>query len=244
MTPEELREQLLAAAHRTPPPEIDTDRVRSRVRRRRSVRYTALAGAGLAVAAAAVLNTLPSTSPPETRTPTGSVHRQPTATGGTPPGGNQTGVPPLPHYTCGTRIPASSGRGTVTVRISGVRKAPDGAPRVSYAATATAPSELSGAPRILVLKEGRVVAGQDPAGPPANRPTGEENTARRTTVAPDRPQHVRLAPVPGRPCAGTTWSAMWKGGYEVAVVLATQRAAPPGTWAPDALVVARAPLVG
>ncbi|MFF0001649.1 hypothetical protein [Streptomyces avermitilis] len=232
MKPEDLREQLLAAAQRTPLPEIDTERVRTRVRRRRVARYTAVAGAGLAVAAAVVLNTLPSASTPQTKTPTGSVHRQPPATSSAAPG--------LPHYTCGAKIPASSGRGTVTVRISGVRKAPDGAPQVSYAVTATAPSVLSGEPRILVLKEGRVVAGQDPTGPPATRLPGEENTG--MTVTPARPHRAGLAPIPGRPCAGTTWSSMWKDGYEVAVVLAAQPAAPPATRAPDALIVASTPL--
>ncbi|MFE9499376.1 hypothetical protein [Streptomyces collinus] len=234
MKPEDLREQLLAAAHRAPLSEIDTERVRTRVRRRRAARHTAVAGAGLAAAAAVVLSTLPSVSTPETKTPTGSTHRQPPATSGAAPG--------LPHHTCGARVPASSGGGTVTVRISEVRKAPDGAPQVSYAVTATAPSVLSGEPRILVLKEGQVVAGQDPAEPPATRPPEDENTARRLTVTPARPHRARLAPVPGRPCAGTTWSSVWKDGYEVAVVLATQRAAIPGTGSPDALIVARAPL--
>ncbi|MFD8545533.1 hypothetical protein [Streptomyces sp. NPDC059649] len=273
MKPEELREQLLAAAHRTAPLEIDTERVRTRVRRRRVARYAAVTGTGLAVATAVVLNTLPSASPPEPQTPMGSVHKRPPATSGAEPGntpgaepGNTPGAPPpLPHYTCGARIPASSGRGTVTVRVSGVAKAPDGTPRVSYAVTATAPTVLSGRPRILVLKDGRVVAGQDPAGPPATHPpgnenrsetgsenangnangNGDENTARRTPLTPDRPQRAQLAPVPGRPCPGTTWNSMWKDGYEVAVVLPTEpteHATPPGTRAPDALIVARTPL--
>ncbi|GAB7029591.1 hypothetical protein AB0G35_25745 [Streptomyces sp. NPDC021749] len=244
MKPEDLRERLLAAAHGTPLPDIDTERVRTRVRRRRSVRYTAVAGAGLALAAAVVLNTLPSASPPEPeKTPTGAVHEQPPATSGTAPGDTPAAEPPPAHYTCGTRIPASSGRGTVTVRVSGVGTAPDGAPQVSYEVTATAPSVvLSGRPRLLVLKEGRVVAGQDPAGPPATRRPEEQHTARRTTVTPGHPHRARLAPVPGHPCAGTTWDSVWKGGYEVAVVLTTQRTAPPGTGARHAGIVARAPL--
>ncbi|WP_316756201.1 hypothetical protein [Streptomyces herbicida] len=228
MKPNDLREQLLAAAQRTPLPEIDTERIRTRVRRRRAARYTAVAGAGLAVAAAVVLNTLPSASTPEIKTPAGKVHRQPPATSGAPPG--------LPHYTCGARIPASTGRGAVTVHISDVRAAPNGAPQITYAVTATAPSVLSGGPQILVLKDGRVVAGQDPSGP------ASENTAHQVTITPARPHRAELAPVPGRPCAGTTWSSAWKNGYEVAVVLVTQPAAPSGTEAPDSLIVARAPL--
>lgn len=230
MKPDDLREQLLAAAHRTPLPEIDTERVRTRVRRRRAARYTAVAGAGLAVAAAVVLNTLPSASTPEIKSPTGKVHRQPPATSGAPPG--------LPHHTCGARIPASTGRGAVTVRISDVRQAPDGAPQITYAVNATAPAVISGEPRILVLKDGRVVAGQDPSGP------ASENTAHQVTITPARPHRAELAPVPGRPCAGTSWSSVWKDGYEVAVVLVTQPAAPSGTGAPDSLIVARAPLAG
>ncbi|MFG2118781.1 hypothetical protein [Streptomyces sp. NPDC048710] len=230
MKPEDVREQLLAAAQHTPMPEIDTERVRTRVRRRRAARYTAVAGAGLAVAAAVVLNTLPSASTPEIKAPADAVHRQPPATSGEAPG--------LPHYTCGARVPASSDRGAVTVRVSSVRKAPDGSPRVSYTVTATAPAVLSGEPRILVLKDGRVVAGQDPSGP------ASENTAHQATITPDRPHRARLAPVPGRPCSGANWSSVWRGGYEVAVVLAAQRAGTPGAQAPDASIVARAPLAG
>ncbi|TVL93783.1 hypothetical protein [Streptomyces sp. SAJ15] len=230
MNPKELREQLLAAAQRTPSMEIDTERVRARVRRRRRVRYTAVAGAGLAVAAAMVLNTLPSDSTPEIKTPTDSLIRQPPVTSGA--------APELPHYTCGSRVPASTGRGAVTVRISEVRTAPDGAPEVTYAVNSTAPAVLSGGPRILVLKEGRVVAGQDPSGP------ASESTTNRATITPDRPHRARLAPVPGRPCAGTSWSSVWKGGYEVAVVLVTQDAVPSGTRAPGSSIVARAPLAG
>ena len=228
MKPEDLREQLLAAAHRTPPPEIDTERVRARVRRRRRTRYTAVAGAGLAVAAAVVLNTLPSASTPPTRTPADSSIRQPSAASSAAPG--------LPDHTCGARVPESTGRGAVTVRISQVRAAPDGAPRVTYAVNATAPAVLSGRPLVLVLKDGRVVAGQDPSGP------ASENTAHQVTITPDRPHRARLAPVPGRPCAGTSWSSVWKGGYEVAVVLAARQTVPSGTRAPDSLIVARAPL--
>ncbi|MGW2745068.1 hypothetical protein [Streptomyces sp. NPDC001450] len=228
MKPEDLREQLLAAAHRTPPPEIDTELVRTRVRRRRRARYTAVAGAGLAVAAAVVLNTLPSASTPETKTPADSSIRQPSAA--------SSAAPELPDHTCGARIPASNGRGAVTVRISDVRAAPDGSPRVSYTVTATTRAVLSGEPRILVLKDGRVVAGQDPSGP------ASENTAHQVTLTPDRPHRTRLAPVPGRPCAGTTWSSVWRGGYEVAVVLAAQQTVSSGTRAPDSLIVARAPL--
>ncbi|UXY27742.1 hypothetical protein [Streptomyces sp. HUAS TT20] len=228
MKPEDLREQLLAAAHRTPSPEIDTERVRTRVRRRRAARYTAVAGAGLAVAAAVVLNTLPSASTPETKTPADSSIRQPSAASSAAPG--------LPDHTCGASIPASSGRGAVTVRISDVRAAPDGAPQVTYAVHATAPAVLSGGPLVLVLKDGRVVAGQDPSGP------ASENTAHQVTITPDHPHRARLAPVPGRPCAGTAWSSVWKGGYEVAVVLIAQQTVPSGTRAPDSLIVARAPL--
>ncbi|MFJ9814228.1 hypothetical protein ACIRU3_02960 [Streptomyces sp. NPDC101151] len=230
MKPEDLREQLLAAAHHTPLPEIDTERVRTRVRRRRLARYTAVAGAGLAVAAAVVLNTLPSVSTPEIKSPADSVIKQPSATISEAPG--------VPRYTCGTRIPASTGRGAVTVRISDVRSARDGAPQVTYAVDATAPSVLSGGPRILVLRNGRVVAGQDPSGP------ASENTTHGVTITPDRPHRARLAPVPGRPCAGTSWSSVWKDGYEVAVVLVTQKAAPSGTRAADSVIVARAPLAG
>ncbi|MGW0882826.1 hypothetical protein [Streptomyces sp. NPDC002671] len=230
MKPEDLREQLLAAAQRTPPPEIDTELVRTRVRRRRRARYTAVAGAGLAVAAAVVLNTLPSDSTPETKTPMGSLQSQPSATTGAVPG--------LPDHTCGARIPASTGRGAVTVRISDVRAAPDGAPQVTYAVNSTAPAVLSGGPLVLVLKDGRVVAGQEPSGP------ASENTTNQVTTTPDHPHRARLAPVSGRPCAGTTWSSVWKDGYEVAVVLAAQNAAPSGSRVPDSLIVARAPLAG
>ncbi|MFF8429869.1 hypothetical protein ACF07Y_32915 [Streptomyces sp. NPDC016566] len=230
MKPEDLREQLLAAAHRTTPPEIDTERVRTRVRRRRRARYTAVAGAGLAVAAAIVLNTLPSDSTPETETPMGSLHRQPTAASGTATG--------LPRHTCGARIPASTGRGAVTVRISDIRAAPDGAPQVTYAVNSTAPAVLSGGPLVLVLKDGRIVAGQQPSGP------ASESTTNQVTVTPGHPHRARLAPVPGRPCAGTTWNPMWKDGYEVAVVLAARNAAPSGTRVPDSVIVARAPLAG
>ncbi|MFE1312151.1 hypothetical protein [Streptomyces sp. NPDC058755] len=228
MKPEDVREQLLAAAQRTPLPKIDTERVRTRVRRRRAARYTAVAGAGLAVATAVVLNTLPSASTPQIKSPTDAVHRQPPATSGEAPG--------LPHYTCGARIPASSGRGAVTVRISDVRAAPDGSPQVTYAVNATAPAVLSGGPLVLVLKDGRVVAGQQPSGP------ASENTTNPVTITPDHPHRTRLAPVPGRPCAGTNWNSVWKGGYEVAVVLAVQQTVPSGTRAPDSLIVARAPL--
>ncbi|MER6467406.1 hypothetical protein [Streptomyces collinus] len=229
MTPEELRAQLLAAAERAAVPEIDTERVRTRVRRRRGVRYAAMAGAGLAVVTAVVLNTLPSGSAPDTRTPAGSPHRQPPASGGPGPGDSSPGAPPVPRYGCGQKVTAGPGRGTVTVRVSEVRGAPDGAPRAGYTVTATAPTVLAGEPRLLVLREGRVVAGQG------------EGTARRTTVAPHRPHHV-VAPVPGRPCAGTTWSSVWEGGYELAVVLTPEPGASGGAGGSGAPIVARVPL--
>ncbi|MBL1081656.1 hypothetical protein JK359_06630 [Streptomyces actinomycinicus] len=234
MKPQDLREQLLAAAEHAPPPEIDTDRVRTRVRRRRRARYAAVAGAGLAVAAAVVLHSLPSASAPEIKTPADSVIRPPAATSGT--------VPAFPPLTCGARIPADTGRGAVTVRVLDVRAAPDGTPQVTYSVNSTtAPAVLSGGPWILVLKDGRVVAGQDPTAP-ASGNTGD--TTHRLTITPDRPHRARLAPVQGRPCGGTSWSPVWKGGYEVAVVLVTQHPASSGTRAPDAVIVTRTPLAG
>ncbi|MFD9095451.1 hypothetical protein [Streptomyces collinus] len=230
MTPEELRARLLAAAERAAVPEIDTERVRTRVRRRRGVRYAAMAGAGLAVVTAVVLNTLPSGSAPDTGTPAGSLHRQPPASGGPGPEDSSPGPGPLPRYGCGQKVTAGPGRRTVTVRVSEVRGAPDGAPRAGFTVTATAPTVLAGEPRLLVLKEGRVVAGQG------------AGTARRTTVAPRRPHHVGDASVPGRPCAGTTWSSVWKGGYELAVVLTPGPGASGGAGAWGAPVVARVPL--
>ncbi|MGW2636964.1 hypothetical protein [Streptomyces sp. NPDC001348] len=247
MKPEDLREQLLAAAHRTPPPEIDIEHVRSRVRRRRRAQYAALAGAGLAVAASVVLGTVHSTSPPEVRTPADSVRRQPPGTSGAAPTGTPGAKPPAPHYTCGATVPAPSGRGAVTVHITGVRRAPDGAPQVTYTVTATAPSALrvsgrTGEPRTLVLREGRIVAGQDPPRPSATRRPADEDTRHSLTVAPGHPYRAQLPPLPGRPCAGTSWSSMWKGGYEVAVLLTTQNPATPGTPVADPVIVARAPL--
>lgn len=232
MTPEELRAQLLAAAERAAVPEIDTERVRTRVRRRRGVRCAAMAGAGLAAVTVVVLNTLPSgSSAPDTTTPAGSPHRPP-ASGG-PTGSPSPGAPPLPRYGCGQKVALGPGRGTVTVRVSEVRGAPDAAPRARYTVTAAAPAVLAGEPRLLVLKEGRIVAGQG------------EGVARRTTVTPGRPHLVGDAPVPGRPCAGTTWSSVWTGGYELAVVLTPQPGGSQGaggSGGSGASVVARVPL--
>ncbi|MFF1285699.1 hypothetical protein [Streptomyces sp. NPDC058299] len=73
MKPEELREQSLAAAQRTSPMEIHPERVRIRVRRRKGIQYTAVAGAASAVAIAVVLNVLPSVSTPKTKTPADSA---------------------------------------------------------------------------------------------------------------------------------------------------------------------------
>ncbi|MFF4015059.1 hypothetical protein [Streptomyces sp. NPDC001843] len=247
MKPEELREQLLAAAHSTPPLDIDIDHVQSRVRRRRRVQYAAVAGAGLAVAASVVLGTVHSTPPPQVNTPADSVSRQPRATSGAAPSGTPADTPPARHYTCGGTVPAPSGRGAVTAHIAGVRKAPGGAPQITYTVTATAPSVLqisgrTGGPRTLVLKQGRIVAGQDLPRSSATRAPADENTPHQLSVDPARPYRAQLPPMPGRPCTGTSWSSMWKGGYEVVVVLTTQNPVISDTPAPDPVIVARAPL--
>ncbi len=111
--------------------------------------------------------------------------------------------------------------------ISGVHRTADGAPQITYTVRSTRTVNLvrdPGMPRVLVVHDGRIVAGQDltaqelaTSSPRVN----SDKVARTVTIDPAHPYVATPPPVVGSPCSGRSWGELWAkgGGYEIVVVL-------------------------
>lgn len=260
MNEEGLREGLPQAADLVGPLEIDLDRVAGRALGRRR-RHRAVAGAlGLAVAASVgvgLSNWAGSSGqrvvPPSSGAPATPVAGASSGAGGVPAGQTR-------RYLCGAAIAApidpGSRHDTVSVALSAVHRLADGSPQVTYTITSTSTLHVGknpGRPRVVVLKDGRIVAGQDLAAGASHPPVSGKNLE-TVTIDPAHPYTGVLAPPVGAPCGGATWAQLWAsgGGYQVAVVvsdweLSTPARTPvytPGYVNPDPVLVLSVPLGG
>ncbi|MEY9969594.1 hypothetical protein ABIA33_007683 [Streptacidiphilus sp. MAP12-16] len=258
MNPEELRGGLPGAADLAGPLEIDLGRVAGRSRHRRRVRYAAVGCTSLAVAAAALVGISHlGGQPTRVVQPAAGPVATPSASASSGVGASSGQTR---RYTCGGTIAAPIDPGThhdtVTVSISGVRRAANGAPLVTYTVASTSTLHVvknAGRPRVVVLKDGKIVAGQDLSAD-ASHPPVSGKPADFITIDPAHPYSATLAAPIGAPCGGAAWTDLWApgAGYQVAVVvsdweLSTPARTPiytPGYVNPDPVIVVSAPIAG
>ncbi len=94
--------------------------------------------------------------------------------------------------------------------------------RVTYRVTSTTTSTQTrepGTPRVLILHNGAVVAGQDDAY--SHSGVNDPKTADSVTISPAHPHTAVLPPLPGQPCAGLNWSQVTNStaGYRAAPII-------------------------
>lgn len=105
-------------------------------------------------------------------------------------------------------------------------------------------------PRMLMLRDDRVVAGQDALVDRAHPPVTFNDPVGPRVVSPSQPYPVVVSPSSSAPCQGFDWQRLWagQGQYTLVVVMkaypsqmATQRrwSAPHGAWESDQYLVAR-----
>jgi hypothetical protein len=243
---QDITDRLKEAAERVTPWDTPSDILIRKVVRRRRVQTTAVAAAScLAIVGATVaVRALPgrsegpitSAGPVTSVAPGGSTVRSslpsaaPATTSAVDPGQTR-------HYLCGGQIdpPVVSGGqyGRVRLSIEGVRRAADDTPEVTIALASTQPMGIPAPPgptnpRILLLKDGVIVAGQDAALVPPDLAAGSHPTAhtrQETPVHVDATHPYRLTlhlPAGQQPC-GTTWNQLWNNGsgYQLAVIVST-----------------------
>ncbi|MCW2916898.1 MAG: hypothetical protein JWN52_4966 [Actinomycetia bacterium] len=220
-----IRQRLDEVAAQAPPLRTSIDQVRRQIRRKRKLRLVATA-TGSAVAAGVIGSIWIYANPGEDKVSVASgrsttASRSPKTTSVQGGGVNeQDGGPSL---RCGDRITVPTirtGRYGIALQVQRVKKAADGSPVVTVALTSTEPIELAfgrhSAPfRLLILKNGQVVAGQD--APPRQHPAWMPANGR---VTPTRPYVEDTRPASSTPCQGQSWPALWAhpGGYNIVVL--------------------------
>ncbi len=127
-------------------------------------------------------------------------------------------------FPCGAAIGAPTARlptdAPVQIEVSAPQPAPQGALEVTVTITASRPSgislPLSATPtRLLVLRQGRIVAGQDIDPPAAAAPDagpkldGGQGNGEVVRVTPNHPYRAKVSIPPAAVCPGYTWSALW-----------------------------------
>ncbi len=129
---------------------------------------------------------------------------------------------------CGSHVdaPVDPGDhyGALTFAVASLPDNAGGPPQVTYRVTSTATSQQirePGSPRVLILHDGAVVAGQDDAYSHGgvNDPYGK--VANGITIDPAHPYTSVLPALPGQPCAGLSWPQVTNSaaGYQVALVI-------------------------
>lgn len=225
MIESELSEGLSRIADTAGPPAINAAVLVGRVRRRRRLRAASKGSVVLAACASVAVVGVPWLASSGGRTEAKTL--LPSAGGSASP---TTSAARLRGYACGDPVgsgaQASNRQGSMTVEISGVRRTADGPPQVTYTVRSDRTVHLvrdPGTPRVLVLRDGRVVAGQDlTARELAALPrVNSDKVARAVTIDPAHPYVAALPPVMGSPCSGRSWDELWAkgGGYEIALVV-------------------------
>jgi len=154
-------------------------------------------------------------------------------------------------YACGSHVdgPVDAGDhyGALTFAVASMPGIAGGPPQVTYRVTSTMTSpeiREPGRPRVLILRDGAVVAGQDDAYDRGgvNDPYGK--VAHSVTIDPAHPYTSALPALPGQPCNGLSWSDVSNSaaGYQVALVIHDRDTSyppppPPATGAAPVLVV-------
>jgi len=158
-------------------------------------------------------------------------------------------------YTCGQAIEPPTDGGTpqavVKVSIPGVKGAPNGAPVVMYRLVSTVALDVGVPPgrlRVLVLRNGRIVAGQDVTGDSTAHPPVGSKVLQTVRIDPTHPYTATLAAPVGMPCGGVSWSSLWNSDHQVAVVVSdrelTSPRKPGNVTGDDPVMVATRSMIG
>ncbi|MCJ1677554.1 hypothetical protein MTF65_09440 [Streptomyces sp. APSN-46.1] len=257
MGPEDLREQLSATAELAGTPNIDTDRVAGRVRRRRTARFTVQGGAVLALAAAGTFGVLQWNGGPSRAVDaagSGSGSGAGTGAVSASPSTGTSGAPAPGPYVCGQRPDlsgAASTRDGLTLELGSVRRTSDQAgPEIAVSLRSETRRTVVSTPpasiEVLYLKDGVIRGGGPMLNPPGDlSPQGVDMAGHPVDLEPGRPDVQRLGERNAL-CPSSSWSEVWSdpAGYEVVVVLRQPVETPAAQPAPDPapLLVVRAPL--
>ena len=261
----DIKDRLEEAAGRATPLNLAPETLIKRVVRRRRVHATGVAAACclVLIGSAAVVHAIPET--PASRLGSAAPAESAPSPDSTPLGTPGADPGQIRHYTCGGRIdpPLVTGGeyGSVRLVIDSVRQTANGTPEVAVALTSTQPVSLPAPPgptnpRVLVLKDGVIVAGQDlPAAPPPTAgpyPTAHTLPLHPVRVDSTHPYRLTLQPRTTTPCGAAGWTPMWSNGgdYQLAVVVSTWELhdppSPPvyqaGRTNPDPLLIVSVPL--
>jgi len=163
----------------------------------------------------------PSTQEPQPPSPPPTTPRTGPSTGAAVATGERA-------LACGSHVdgPVDAGDryGALTFAVASAPDNAGGPPQVTYRVTSTTTSQQirdPGSPRVLILHDGVVVAGQDDAYShgAADDPYGK--VAINVTIDPAHPYTVVLPVLPGQPCAGLSWAQVTNSaaGYRVALVI-------------------------
>lgn len=245
-----IRRGLTEAAELAGPLEIPEHRLLRAVRHRRRTTYAAAAAVCCALAGAA------SSIPALTHGSTG--HTTTPATRSTSPGSNPFQRQERTFDCGGTIAPPlaqPSPRDAVQIHVSTPQQTPAGPPRVAVTFAATRATSISVplAPtpaRILLLRGGKIVAGQDlpetrsSAGGATPSLNGDQlGVARARRLTPGEPYIATLTLSASAVCGKSTWQDLWSAGDVQLAVVASYDAlthhAPlsPDTPNPDPLIV-------
>ncbi|MFJ9080456.1 hypothetical protein ACIRO3_35260 [Streptomyces sp. NPDC102278] len=253
MGPEDLRAQLSVTAELAGTPNIDTDRVVGRVRRRRTARFTVQGCAVLALAAAGTFGVLQWNGGPSRAVDaagsgagTGAVSASPSA--------GTSGAPAPGPYVCGQSPDlsgAASTRDGLTLELDSVRRTSDQAgPEIVVSLRSDTPRTVVSTPsasiEVLYLKDGVIRGGGPMLNPPGDlSPQGTDMIGRPVDLEPGHPDVQQLGERNAL-CPSSSWSEVWSdpADYEVVVVLRQPIETPAAQPAPDTtpLLVVRAPL--
>jgi hypothetical protein len=245
--PQLIKGRLEAAAQQAPKVELTAQSIRQLVARRRRRRLTAVtltASVAVVSTGAATWMAAASPGPPQDQSATGRwVWR-----GMNPVAGG-------PSLRCGDVPPKrliSSGLKGQSLKIRRIQRMADGSPQVTVDFVTPQPAEVQVPlgvtyPRLVVLRDGRVVAGQDTPARPGYRVLSPEggNFPAGWDITPSHPLRITIPTASTTPCGSLTWPKLWeaKGRYRVLVLAASQHRWWDGTsrgWSSEDYLVARA----
>ncbi|GAB3934457.1 hypothetical protein [Micromonospora vulcania] len=217
------RERLASLADRAAAPSFTTDRLRARVRRRRTLLAAGTGAASILVVSLVTVAAAGIVGGGDPITGTGATPGPATSTGPTATTGKEPEV-----YVCGDRYdhPGSTSAGILTAGVSSVVKVSgDSGPAITVTFAATRAVQVASSPpsllQVLYLKDGVIVGGGPMLNPPGDT-SGQGVDAIRDgfDLAPGKPHEQQLGPRETL-CPSLTWSEIWASPdrYEVAVVL-------------------------
>ncbi|MGD3111331.1 hypothetical protein [Streptomyces sp. YGL11-2] len=253
---EQIRRGVTDAAHHIGPLDISLQAVAGKIRNRRRLLGGTAASFGIILIGSAAWGA--------------AIMFSPAAAPNVRPAGQETtpsGIP-FPHqarsYACGNPIQPpvahETGNDALDFRVTSPRRTPSGAPEITVTLTARKAASIPvpltpTAPRILLLKDGKIVAGQDsntapsPGVPTPTFSGTQLGVAHALRLAPGEHYSVTVTLPADAVCDGHSWSELWSPGEKTTLaVIASDRALgrthplDPHALNPDPLVVQEQPL--